>query len=142
MEIKDVKLNLKVKSNKVTKILHLLFKDAVAEFQNDHPKTVPSIFAALNKGDTELAIEKIEYFLESLKSLNDSVLDIRGHILKSMPEVSKSNLENVASTFIDPDGNVIHKMKPGERAIIAGPPEDKKPIKKRATKKKAKKEEE
>jgi len=147
MDIKDVRLNLKVKSNKVTKILHLLFTDAIADFQKSHPKSVPSLLAALNKGDTEKAIDKIDHFLGLVEDLKDSVENVKEHILKSMPSLAHDE-ERGGKTFIDPEGNVVHKLsEPGDSSVVAGPASDKKPVnktasKKRATKKKAKKEEE
>jgi len=147
MEIKDVKLSINVKSNKVTKILHLLFTDAIADFQSSHPKSVPSLLAALKKGDTEKAVEKVDQFLDLVEELRDSVANVRKHIIDTMPGVFTDE-ERGGKKFIDPDGNVIHKLsEAGDKSIVAGPSSKKSPVKKkapakkRATKKKAKKEE-
>jgi len=147
VEIKDVKLSLKVKSNKVTKILHLLFTDAIADFQSSHPKSVPSLLAALNKGDSEKAVEKVDQFLDLVEDLRDSVSNVRKHIIDTMPAVFTDE-ERGGKKFIDPDGNIVHKLsEAGDSTVVAGPPSKKKavkkkaPTKKRAPKKKAKKEE-
>ena len=148
MDIKDVKLNLVVKSNKVARVLHLLLSDAITDFQNNHPKSIPSLLASLKRGDTEEAIKKIDNFLDTVGTLKNTVEDIRGHIIKSMPDVQTEEMFG-GKSFIDPDGNVVHKIsEDSKKVVIGGPPADKKPIKKkapakkRATKKKAKIEEE
>lgn len=139
MDIKDVNLNIKIKSNKVTKVLHLLFTDAIADFQKSHPKSIPSLLLALNKGDTEKAIDKIDHFLALVEELKDSVENIKEHILKSMPPVVQDE-ERGGKTFINPDGVVVHKLsESGDSSVVAGP---NKPIKRTARKTKTKNTEE
>jgi hypothetical protein len=118
MEIKDVKMKLKVKSNKVTKILHLLLADAIADFQKGHPKSIPSLLSALKKGDTEKAIDNIDHLLDLVDDLRDSVESVRNHIINSMPPVHKDEKFG-GKSFIDPDGNRVHKIGDGDPAVIA-----------------------
>jgi len=135
MEIKDVKLKLKIKSNKVTKVLHLLTTDSIADFQREHPRIVPSLLSSLAKGDTEKALEKIDLFIDLVSGLKDSLDQIKKHIIESMPPVHKDEKFG-GKSFIDPDGNVVQKLSNKEdMAVIAGPPRDMKPIKKGNTKK-------
>ena len=154
MDIKDVELNLVIKSNKVTKVLHLLITDAIADFQNNHPKSIPSLLSALNKGDTEKATEKIDDLLNTVDLLRESLESVKQHIFQSMPPIHVEDKFG-GKSFIDPDGNVVHKLsEKGDVAVIGGPDKEraaikktatakkKAPAKKRATKKKAKKEEE
>lgn len=121
MEIKDVKLKLKVKSNKVTKILELLLTDAIADFQRNHPKRLPALLSALKKGDTEKVLAYLDSFLNLIDELRDSVEHVQEQAIKSMPPIYKNEVTG-ETTFISPDGNVVQKMpKKGSRAVIAGP---------------------
>lgn len=121
MEIKDVKLKLNVKSNKVTKILELLLVDAIADFQRNHPKRVPALLSALKKGDTEKVLTYLDGFINLIDELRDSVEQIQEQALRFMPPVYKNEVTG-ETTFINPDGNVVQKMpKKGSRAVVAGP---------------------
>jgi replication-associated recombination protein RarA len=119
MDIRNVKLSLNVKSNKVTKILLLLLKDSIADFQKNHPKHVPALVFALKHGDTEKALNKLETFIKTVDDLKNSLEEVKEQIINSMPPLEDGPIENAASTFINPDGNRVHKMETGKSAVIA-----------------------
>ena len=119
MNIRNVNLSLTVKSNKVTKILLLLLKDSIADFQKNHPKYVPNLVFALKHGDTEKALNKLDDFIHLVDDLKNSLEEIKHQIINSMPPLEDGEIENAASTFINPDGDRVHKMEPGKSAVIA-----------------------
>ena len=127
MEIKDVQLNLKIRNNKVSKILEFLLTEAVADFQRNHPKRLPALFNALKRGDTEDVLKRLDGFIEIIDDLKESVESVQEQAIKSLPPIYKNEVTG-ETTFINPDGNVVQKMSnKGSLAVVAGP--DKKSLK-------------